>query len=109
MPTRINRSVHEVKARLDLGDDLVLLDVREPQEVAFCAIQGSVHIPLGQIPGRLHELDREREIVVLCHHGARSFQACAFLRSRGFENVYNLDGGIDAWSLSVDPSVPRYR
>jgi rhodanese-related sulfurtransferase len=105
----VNRSAPEIKARLDLGEELLLLDVREPDEVAFCAIPGSVHIPLGQVPGRLHELDPEREIVVVCHHGARSFQACMFLRARGFGNVYNLDGGIDAWSLSVDPTVPRYR
>jgi rhodanese-related sulfurtransferase len=109
MTARINRSAHEIKARLDLGDDLVLLDVREPHEVDFCVIEGSVHIPLGQIPVRMKELDPDKEIVVVCHHGARSFQACAFLRSRGFENVYNLDGGIDAWSVSVDPSIPRYR
>jgi rhodanese-related sulfurtransferase len=104
----INWSCHEVKAHLDAGRELMLLDVREPAEVHFCAIDGSVHIPLGQLPGRLAELDPEREIVVVCHHGARSFQAAAFLRARGFENVYNLAGGIDAWSLSVDPSVPRY-
>lgn len=104
----INRTCQEVKARLDKGDDLMLLDVREPAEVAFCTIEGSTHIPLGEIPARMTDLDREREIVIVCHHGVRSFQAAAYLRANGFENVYNLAGGIDAWSLSVDPSVPRY-
>jgi len=105
----INRSAPDVKARLDLGEKLLLLDVREPAEVAFCALPGSVHIPLHEVPRRMGELDPEREIVVVCHHGTRSFQACVFLRARGFDNVYNLDGGIDAWSLTVDPTVPRYR
>jgi rhodanese-related sulfurtransferase len=104
----INRTCHDVKGRLDRGEDLVLLDVREPDEYAFCAIGGSVHIPLREVPGRMGELDREREIVVVCHHGIRSFQAAAFLRARGFDNVYNLAGGIDAWSVTVDPAVPRY-
>ncbi|MBI5136484.1 MAG: sulfurtransferase [Nitrospirae bacterium] len=105
---KINRSCEEIKARLDSGDELFLLDVREPSERAFCAIGGSAHIPMGEIPARLAELDRDREIVVYCHHGVRSFQVAAFLVGRGFGRVVNLAGGIDAWSLSIDPSVPRY-
>lgn len=104
----INWTCEDVKARLDNGDKLLVLDVREPAEVAFCNIQGSTHIPMNEIPGRMAELDPEREMVVLCHHGARSFQVAAYLRANGFDKVYNLAGGIDAWSLTVDPSVPRY-
>jgi rhodanese-related sulfurtransferase len=104
----INWTCEEVKIRLDNGDNLLVLDVREHPEVAFCSIAGSTHIPMNEIPSRMAELDRERETVVLCHHGARSFQVAAYLRANGFDNVYNLAGGIDAWSRTVDPSVPRY-
>lgn len=105
----LDRSCQDVKARMDQGEDLVLVDVREPAEVAYCAIPGSVHIPLADIPRRMGEIDQERETVILCHVGGRSMQAALFLRARGYDNVYNLAGGIDAWSRTVDPSVPRYR
>ena len=86
----------------------MLVDVREPNEFAFAHIQGSLHIPLRQLPERTQELDPEQDIVVLCHHGMRSQQACLFLEQYGFSNLYNLKGGIDAWSLNCDPTVPRY-
>jgi rhodanese-related sulfurtransferase len=88
--------------------DPVVLDVREPWEVATAALPGSVHIPLREIPARSGELDPDAEIVCLCHHGARSTQAGMFLESRGFASVHNLQGGIDAWSRQVDPAVPTY-
>lgn len=105
----IDLSCLDVKARMDRGDDLVLIDVREVPEVAYCRIDGSVHIPLAELPGRIAELDRERDTVILCHVGGRSMQAAMFLRANGYDNVYNLAGGIDAWSQTVDPNVPRYR
>jgi len=105
----LDRSCRDVKDRLDKGEEIVLVDVREPAEVAYCAIPGSVHIPLAEIPRRMEEIDQARETVIVCHVGGRSMQAALFLRSRGFDNVYNLAGGIDAWSQTVDPSVPRYR
>ena len=93
----------------------VLLDVREPWEVAVAALRvpGSIalDIPMNAIPARLGELQdlaAEQPIVCICHHGARSAQVVAFLLRQGFESVYNLAGGIDAWSTQVDPSVPRY-
>jgi rhodanese-related sulfurtransferase len=90
----------------------VLLDVREPWEVAVAALQldgaPGCHIPLSQIPERLSELDPSQSIVCICHHGVRSRQVVAFLERQGFESVYNLAGGIDAWSALVDPTVPRY-
>lgn len=104
----INIDCEHIKSRLDQGEELLLLDVREPVERNFCTIDGSVHIPMAEVPRRLDELDRECDIVVFCHHGARSFQVAAYLKTRGFDRVYNLSGGIDAWSLRVDPSVPRY-
>jgi rhodanese-related sulfurtransferase len=90
----------------------LLLDVREPWEVETAALRlpgvPFKHIPLGRIPERLDELDRAQPIVCICHHGVRSLQVVAFLERQGYESVYNLAGGIDAWSTQVDPSVPRY-
>jgi adenylyltransferase/sulfurtransferase len=103
-------SVADLKAALASGEDLLLLDVREPPEHARARIEGARLLPLGQLEARLGELDawRARRVVVHCHHGGRSAAACAFLREHGFQRVENLAGGIDAWSLAVDPSVPRY-
>jgi rhodanese-related sulfurtransferase len=101
-------TVHTLKAKRDGGASIVLLDVREPDEVEFVRISGAVHIPMGEIPGRLHELDPDQEIVVYCHHGVRSMQVVHFLLQRDFENVVNLAGGIDAWAAAVEPEMPRY-
>jgi adenylyltransferase/sulfurtransferase len=98
----------ELKAQLDKGDAVVLLDVREPEEVAIVQLPGAVHIPMGDIPGRLHELDLDKEIVVYCHHGMRSMRVAMFLAQRDFEQVKNLAGGIDAWALDVAPGMTRY-
>jgi len=83
--------------------------VREPFEHAAASIAGAVLIPMREVPGRLAELDRDREIVVFCHHGSRSAMVVQFLRAQGFEKAVNMAGGIDAWSIEVDPKVPRYR
>ncbi len=104
----ISLSAIELKNRLAEGDDLYLLDVREPQEFQYARIDGSTLIPLQQIPQRFSELDPARVIVVICHHGMRSMQAAHFLAQQGFANIANLTGGIDAWSLTCDSSVPRY-
>ncbi len=89
-------------------NDILLLDVREPHEFAYAHIAGSQLIPLNTVPSRIRELDAERETVVICHHGVRSMQASFFLERCGFTKIYNLTGGIDAWSLDCDASVPRY-
>ena len=91
----------------------VVLDVREPWEVAQASIKSGEGfelrcIPMHEIPGRLQELDPDPPIACLCHHGARSMSVAAFLVNNGFDDVSNITGGIDAWSLSADPSVPRY-
>ncbi|MCK9607179.1 MAG: rhodanese-like domain-containing protein [Methylomonas sp.] len=101
-------TVQYLQERLQKGDTFLLLDVREPNEYAFAHIDGSIHIPLNQIPERMPELNSEQDIVVVCHHGMRSQQACLFLEQYGFNQLYNLKGGIDAWSVSCDPTVPRY-
>jgi rhodanese-related sulfurtransferase len=99
----------DLRARLAAGEDLCLLDVRESFELDIASLEGVVHIPLGELMARSDELDPEREIVCICHHGIRSQRAAQFLAtSGGFERVANLRGGIDAWSASVDASVPRY-
>lgn len=98
----------DLAARLDAGEDLVLLDVREPIEVEFCRLESAVHVPLAEVPGRLDEIPRERTVVIYCHHGIRSQHAAAWLAGQGYARVENLAGGIDAWSIEVDPSVPRY-
>ena len=86
----------------------VLLDVREPHEFAYCRIDGSLNIPMHQVPERLAELDPATEIIAICHHGMRSQQVAVFLEGRGFENLVNLTGGVDAWAALVDPAMPRY-
>jgi rhodanese-related sulfurtransferase len=86
----------------------ILLDVREVDEYNHCKIDGSILIPLGQLPMRYHELPKDRPIVVHCHHGGRSARAVQFLMEKGLTCVHNLAGGIDLWSLQVDSGVPRY-
>jgi rhodanese-related sulfurtransferase len=99
----------EVKEKREEGEPFILLDVREPWEHQTAHLSGSILIPLGQLQTRMNELDPEKEIVTLCHHGIRSQTALAFLVRAGFKNVKNLTGGIDAYSLTADPTVPRYR
>jgi rhodanese-related sulfurtransferase len=98
----------ELKSRLARGEPVFLLDVREPEEIALATFPGATHIPMGDIPSRLTELDPDRETVVVCHHGIRSAQVAMYLARMGFERVINLAGGIDAWSLDADPATPRY-
>src|SRR5271156_388748 len=99
--------VEELKRRLDAGDNLFVLDVREPHEYQICNISGHL-IPLGDLPNRVHELDSSREIVAHCRSGVRSAKAVAFLQQAGFKKVHNLAGGILAWADRVDPRMPKY-
>src|SRR6202521_1284008 len=99
--------VEELKRRLDAGDDIFVLDVREPHEYQICNINGHL-IPLNDLPGRVHELDSSREIVAHCKMGGRSAKAVDFLRQAGFTKVHNLAGGINAWAERVDPKMPKY-
>lgn len=84
------------------------LDVREAWEHELCHIPGDLHIPMGEIPHRLAEIPHDLPLIVVCHHGMRSYQVAQFLLAHGFADVSNLDGGIDAWALSVEPAVARY-
>lgn len=101
-------SPRELKTRLDKGDKLVLLDVREQWEYDLAKLTGSILVPLGTLPQSMAKLNRDAEIIAICHHGMRSADATNFLLQQGFANVKNLVGGIDAWSVQVDGSVPRY-
>ena len=99
----------ELKQRLDNGDDIQIIDVREPNEYQFARLPNSVHIPLGQIINRMSEIDPARETVVHCKAGGRSARAIEALKRAGFTGqLTNLKGGITAWSNEVDPSVPKY-
>jgi rhodanese-related sulfurtransferase len=85
-----------------------ILDVRESWELEICKLPNTIHIPMGEVPSRSNELDPDKPIVCLCHHGVRSYQVGLFLKNRDFTAVYNMQGGIDAWSQLVDPECPSY-
>ncbi len=98
----------ELAEMLETEDAVTLLDVREPYEWRIAPFTDAATIPLGELPGRLREIDSDREVVTICHHGRRSLQARAILRAGGFQRVRSLRGGIEAWSLEVDPTIARY-
>ena len=99
-----------VKAMLDAGEDLTLLDCRLPKEKQLAEIDGALFIPMQELADRVEELDdrMDRKLVVFCHAGARSLKVTHYLRERGFEDVWSMAGGIDLWSQTVDEQVPRY-
>ena len=97
-----------LKTLMDAASPYCLVDVREPWEVALARIAGSVAIPLNEIPARLQELDARARIIVMCKLGGRSQRAAEFLAANGFDQVSNLQGGIDAWARDVDPQLPAY-
>lgn len=104
-------SVRDLKSRLDAGETIRIIDVREPFEHAVARIEGAELIPMNTVPQRLQHLENEAEgavLAVLCHHGMRSLNVVSWLRNQGVENCQSVGGGIDAWSLEVDSSVPRY-
>lgn len=86
----------------------LLLDVREPWETQICSIEPSERVPMQSLPARLHELDPAQPVVCICHHGGRSMHVAQFLSRQGFEDVYNLTGGVDAWARQVDAAMPTY-
>ncbi len=108
MPHEI--SARQLAAKLESGDPVYLVDVRQPEENALAALPGSQLVPLNELPSRLAEVQPPEGalLVVYCHHGIRSQHAAQFLEQQGHAEVANLAGGIDAWSLEVDPKVPRY-
>jgi rhodanese-related sulfurtransferase len=102
-------SCEEVKTKLDQREAFTLLDVREPWEFETARMEGAKLIPMGDIPSRANqELDPEHHIIVVCHHGVRSMNVTAWLRQQGFEKAQSMRGGIDAWSRSIDHTIPTY-
>ncbi|MFQ6677728.1 MAG: rhodanese-like domain-containing protein [Fidelibacterota bacterium] len=102
-----NITVTELKKKWDNREPFILLDVRETFEVHYARIEPFIHIPMGFLPARITELKKEMPVVVICHTGVRSVQVCHFLERSGFDAI-NVLGGIDGWSIEIDPSVPRY-
>ena len=98
----------ELDERLKDGDNMLLIDVREPEEYSIAHVEDARLLPLSRFPEWADTLDPDAEIVFMCHHGIRSAQVCDFLARQGFKKLYNLAGGIDRWSQEVDSSVPRY-
>lgn len=101
-------SPSEFVRRRDAGEPLLLLDVREPYELEIASVPGALHIPMAQVPERLDEIDRDREVVVLCRSGGRSLRVAMFLKQQGYPRVANLSGGILRWREELDPSLAAY-
>ncbi len=111
MPGPLEITVREVQQYLEAGKTLHMIDVREPHEFATAKIEGAVLIPMRTVPAELQDLDAkaaEAPLIVFCHHGMRSLNVVHWLREQGVENCASMAGGIDAWSATVDPTVPRY-
>jgi len=111
MPVPLEVSPLEIKRRQDSGEKLYLIDVREPQEYAITRLEGAELIPMRTVPASLQTLEAHADgatLIVFCHHGVRSLNVVSWLREQGIEACQSMSGGIDAWSLTVDPSVPRY-
>lgn len=98
----------ELKKKLDAGEKLLLIDVREPWEHQTCRIEGSRLIPMQTIPANLQSLDVEELVICYCHHGMRSLDVAMWLQKQGVESARSLSGGIEKWSAEIDPKVPRY-
>ncbi|MEN1678754.1 MAG: rhodanese-like domain-containing protein [Planctomycetota bacterium] len=109
-PPELEVSCQAVKQQLDADADLLLLDCREPDEHATAAVSAARLLPMGELPGRVEELRewQDRPLVVMCHHGMRSAQVAMWLRGQGFTQAQSMAGGIDRWSLEIDPETPRY-
>ena len=102
-------SVRELADMRSAGKEHTVLDVREARELDICSLEGALHVPMAEIPAQTDNLPTNQLLVVICHHGTRSQMVVDFLRSAGFDNAVNLDGGIDAWACEVDQSMRRYR
>ncbi|HEV3218619.1 MAG TPA: rhodanese-like domain-containing protein [Candidatus Acidoferrales bacterium] len=98
----------ELKVKLDTGAKVLVVDVREPWEVQIASIAGATLVPLNSLPANMKLFDGAEEVVIFCHHGMRSLNAAAWLRSQGVDGARSLTGGIERWSTEIDPSVPHY-
>lgn len=103
-----NINVTQAKELREKNPNTTFLDVREEEEVAIGAIPNSIHIPLNLLPRKLEQIPKDCPLIVYCHHGGRSLQAINFLLAKGFDQIANLKGGINAWSIEIDPTIPIY-
>jgi rhodanese-related sulfurtransferase len=101
-------SVTELKDKLDAGENLQLIDVRETWELEICQLDGIKNLPMTEIAGRVEEVEKNIETIVICHHGGRSMQVAMWLEQQGLDEMTNLAGGMDAWANIIDPSMDRY-
>ena len=102
-------TVTELQQRLEEPvNNFILIDVREPWELEVCSFPSAIEIPMGQVPGRVEEIDPDQDVIIVCHHGIRSQQVAYYLQNAGFEKLFNLRGGIDAWAREIDPSMATY-
>jgi rhodanese-related sulfurtransferase len=108
MEAPLEITVEEAARLVQPSGDALLLDVREPDEWAFCHVAGSRHLPMRQVPESLADLPRDRPILVLCHHGSRSMRVTQFLRAHGYPLASSVADGIEAWAEKIDPALPRY-
>ncbi len=106
--TMPNITPTQVKSRLDSGEALVILDIREEWEVETAALAGVLHIPMDNLPAEVERLPKESPLVIMCHHGNRGEQVAWWLMAQGYTNILNMMGGINQWSSEVDPAVPTY-
>lgn len=105
----MNKEISTAEAHnLFANGTAILLDVREHDELAICHIEGAQHIPMTEVPQNIDHLPRDRKLIVFCHHGMRSQRVCMFLEGHGLDNAVSMTGGIHAWSIDVDPSLPQY-
>ena len=107
-PEKHEISVQELKAKLDHGEPIQLIDVREPMEHQIVCLEEAQLIPMNDLPQHIEGLDSNHEIILYCHHGMRSMQAAYYLYQNGFQNVKSLTGGIDQWAIEIDPTLNRY-
>jgi rhodanese-related sulfurtransferase len=102
------QEINPTEALIKQNQGSIIIDVREPWELAVAAVKHTLNMPMNSIPNQLDNLPKDKALLIMCHHGRRSLQVANFLIAQGFDNVYNITGGCDAWSVTVDSQVPRY-
>ena len=98
----------EVYKKIEAGEELQIIDVREPFELEICQVENALHIPMQQVPNQMSKIPQDKTLVVMCHHGVRSMRVVNFLKAQGVSNIYNMDGGIDRWAIEIDRNMNKY-
>ncbi|KAA3598031.1 MAG: rhodanese-like domain-containing protein [Calditrichaeota bacterium] len=108
LPAEFEITCQELKSKIDNGDDFCLVDVREPHEFEISKIENSIKIPLGDLPSKLEEIPKDKEVIIHCRSGVRSANAVMFMSQAGYTNIKNLVGGINYWAQTIDTNLPVY-